>query len=553
MGVAAEQLVAAVAAERHGGVLADQAGRPDRWAPWRSRRWARRTAGPAPGRSSIDGRSATQLGVVGAEVRATRRACGPSSYAASAGKAIVKVRTGSRTTRGRPSRSPGSSRCRRSGGCHRHVRHELPANSLLEKRLESSASSSGAASRRHPSAPAGPSSARAARPRCRGRTTRRGPVASLRSPPQGSGRPGHTHRRDRGRGRPGRAPRERGIRHERLQLGGEQPGVAVPGDRRAASRRPGRGRGGAVRARSRKTANANMPTKAVEACRLPIRGRPRASPRCRSSSGSGGREPRAPGAARVVVDLAVENDDAVPGVVDHGLMPAGERSMMASRRCAEPNAAIRRPPERRRRPDRDGAACRASRRQSIVQHQRRRRRDADDAAHQDVIGWGTSRSPRLALGPLLLVVFGVGVDLPGRELARPRMFAAASRAVIIEWSWLLYLCMPLRPTSSRFGSRVEPVADDVQVVLIGVVVDRVGLGHPDDAAVDDLGGGDQARCARSLACRARSGRRRCSSRGRRPRSRSIRGRGWSCRVGHDVGGPVLEVLDAAEPDVGSWM
>ena len=36
---------------------------------------------------------------------------------------------------------------------------------------------------------------------------------------------------------------------------------------------------------------------------------------------------------------------------------------------------------------------------------------------------------------------------------RPRMFLAARRAVIIEWSWLLYLCIPFRPASSRFGNR----------------------------------------------------------------------------------------------------
>jgi hypothetical protein len=31
------------------------------------------------------------------------------------------------------------------------------------------------------------------------------------------------------------------------------------------------------------------------------------------------------------------------------------------------------------------------------------------------------------------------------------MLRAAISPVIIAWSWLLYLCMPLRPTSYRLG------------------------------------------------------------------------------------------------------
>ncbi len=33
----------------------------------------------------------------------------------------------------------------------------------------------------------------------------------------------------------------------------------------------------------------------------------------------------------------------------------------------------------------------------------------------------------------------------------PRMFSTVNMAVYIEWSWLLYLCMPLRPTGWTFG------------------------------------------------------------------------------------------------------
>ena len=32
------------------------------------------------------------------------------------------------------------------------------------------------------------------------------------------------------------------------------------------------------------------------------------------------------------------------------------------------------------------------------------------------------------------------------------MFSTVSMAVYMEWSWLLYLCMPLRPTGWMFGA-----------------------------------------------------------------------------------------------------
>ncbi len=37
------------------------------------------------------------------------------------------------------------------------------------------------------------------------------------------------------------------------------------------------------------------------------------------------------------------------------------------------------------------------------------------------------------------------------NLPNPSILRAAKSAVIIEWSWLLYLCMPLRPASSRLA------------------------------------------------------------------------------------------------------
>jgi hypothetical protein len=62
---------------------------------------------------------------------------------------------------------------------------------------------------------------------------------------------------------------------------------------------------------------------------------------------------------------------------------------------------------------------------------------------------GNPAARLVCVGQQLLVVFGVGVDLPGIPVLS-QMFRAASSAAIIEWSWLLYLCMPLRPTVCRF-------------------------------------------------------------------------------------------------------
>ena len=87
------------------------------------------------------------------------------------------------------------------------------------------------------------------------------------------------------------------------------------------------------------------------------------------------------------------------------------------------------------------------------------------------------------------------------------------------------------------------------MVLIDVVVDRVRLGHPDDAAVDDLGGGDEADGV-DLAGPERDQ----VGVGHRPEVVPLEAEVFEAeaalgRVGDEVGGPVLEVLDPAEPDV----
>ena len=68
-----------------------------------------------------------------------------------------------------------------------------------------------------------------------------------------------------------------------------------------------------------------------------------------------------------------------------------------------------------------------------------------------------------------------------RRARRPRMFSTESIAVSIEWSWLLYLCMPLRPHGNTFGvfaaSHLRIIVD---VALVVLVVDRIRLRHPHD-------------------------------------------------------------------------
>ena len=66
------------------------------------------------------------------------------------------------------------------------------------------------------------------------------------------------------------------------------------------------------------------------------------------------------------------------------------------------------------------------------------------------------------------------------------MFLTVSIDVIIAWSWLLYLCMPLRPTRCSDGYfSLELGADRLDVALVALVVDRIGLLLAHDAAVDD--------------------------------------------------------------------
>ena len=96
----------------------------------------------------------------------------------------------------------------------------------------------------------------------------------------------------------------------------------------------------------------------------------------------------------------------------------------------------------------------------------------------------------LRAGDAGLVVLGVLVDLPEvvDGARRPGCSRRVSMAVIIAWSWLLYLCMPLRPTRCRVGIVAPPARARivVDVACVVVVVDRVGLGLADHAAVDHV-------------------------------------------------------------------
>ena len=56
--------------------------------------------------------------------------------------------------------------------------------------------------------------------------------------------------------------------------------------------------------------------------------------------------------------------------------------------------------------------------------------------------------------------------------------------VTIAWSWLLYLWIPLRPTSCRFSNACEVFAQHVEGLEVLVVVHRIRLRHAHHRAVD---------------------------------------------------------------------
>ena len=95
------------------------------------------------------------------------------------------------------------------------------------------------------------------------------------------------------------------------------------------------------------------------------------------------------------------------------------------------------------------------------------------------------------------------VLLPRRSPSRcrgaaPRMFSTVSIAVNIEWSWLLYLCMPLRPTGYTFGAcRSSHSRSTSHVGLVVLVVHRIRLRHAHDVARLDLRRRRRGRCCAS--------------------------------------------------------
>ena len=66
------------------------------------------------------------------------------------------------------------------------------------------------------------------------------------------------------------------------------------------------------------------------------------------------------------------------------------------------------------------------------------------------------------------------------------MLSTATMAVSMEWSWLLYLCMPLRPTRNRFFDRVDVLAHFGEP-LVGAEIGRIGLGHANHGRIADVG------------------------------------------------------------------
>ena len=111
--------------------------------------------------------------------------------------------------------------------------------------------------------------------------------------------------------------------------------------------------------------------------------------------------------------------------------------------------------------------------------------------------------------------------------------------------------MPLRPARCRLVKRcVEALGDGIDVELVGVVVDRIGLGLAHHRAVDDifgpgeaeltdfeLGAGDQVGIGHVPGVVT----------GIAEIFHAVAG---GVRIGHHVGRPGLEVLDAADLDAG---
>ena len=107
----------------------------------------------------------------------------------------------------------------------------------------------------------------------------------------------------------------------------------------------------------------------------------------------------------------------------------------------------------------------------------------------------------------------------------------------MAWSWLLYLCMPLRPTRCSVGKRLcQLVADRLDV---GLVARRRRPDRPSSGARRSRRRRRPRRPGRSWRApswRARSAPRRTRSTARRPRSRSIRGRGRRASASGTISG-----------------
>jgi hypothetical protein len=72
------------------------------------------------------------------------------------------------------------------------------------------------------------------------------------------------------------------------------------------------------------------------------------------------------------------------------------------------------------------------------------------------------------------------------------MLAIAIIAVSIEWSCVVVLVHPVPPHGVEVGDGVDVRPRRVEVFGVDRVVDGVGLGLPDDGAVEDLGRVDEA-------------------------------------------------------------
>src|SRR5690606_10524413 len=267
-----------------------------------------------------------------------------------------------------------------------------------------------------------------------------------------------------GDGVPGAAagPAARRDRSGHRHLGGGRP--PVPRRRPLAPHRPARGRclhpqGAGVG--DRRARCVRCEGRAVDLPALPGRPRPGVHEPARVGSGPGRPPQRAapPGRGR---PPGGGDGGRPPGLVRPAAAGPGSgastRRVALHRRVRPDDRRVARPATRRPRPHPDigvltDTPCRSA-----------RTRNPDGAQFTRGALLGTTGASRPVPAVAVAEAGAVSTPEPSSWYSsstltdqmswspRPRMFSTVNMAVSIEWSWLLYLCMPLRPTGCTLGT-----------------------------------------------------------------------------------------------------